>query len=384
MMRVGSLFSGCGGFDLGFLQAGFRTMWGCEIDARARAVFRRHHPEAKIYHDIKEINGATLEAVDVLVFGSPCQDLSVAGKRAGLAGERSGLFMEAMRIVDQMAPENRPRVAVWENVPGALSSNGGKDFGSVLWEMGSRWSGIAYRVLDLQFFGPPQRRRRVFVVGHSGGWNRAAEILFEPQGLRWNPPPRKKAGQGITQALTRSLGAGGPDDNRAQGGFYVAATLKGGPGERGWSADDCASLAIACYGGNNTGGGIDVATCLNACKTSSGRIDFESETFVTHETGQGWWKQSDEEASYCLCNPASGGRTHSRQIITPQSQVRRLTPTECERLMGWPDGYTAWGLDDDGATVEMSDSARYRMIGNGVGAPVAEWMAKRIREGGNP
>jgi hypothetical protein len=136
--------------------------------------------------------------------------------------------------------------------------------------------------------------------------------------------------------------------------------------------------------GTTQGGGIDVATCLNACKTSSGRIDFESETFVTHETGQGWWKQSDEEASYCLCNPASGGRTHSRQIITPQSQVRRLTPTECERLMGWPDGYTAWGLDDDGATVEMSDSARYRMIGNGVGAPVAEWMAKRIREGGNP
>jgi len=220
-MTVGSLFSGCGGFDIGFKQAGFKTIWACEIDRQARAVFRRHFPDAELYYDITELNGATLAPVDVLIFGSPCQDLSVAGKRAGLAGARSGLFMEAMRIVDDMAPENRPRVAVWENVPGALSSHGGRDFGTVLGEMGKRWGGIAYRVLDLQYFGPPQRRRRVFVVGHSGGWRSAGEILFEPEGMRWNPPPRREKGSNITSAITRSFGTGGADDVKAQAGLYM-------------------------------------------------------------------------------------------------------------------------------------------------------------------
>ena len=521
-LRVGSLFSGCGGFDLGFVRAGFTTIWGCEIDPQARAVFRRHHPEATLYHDIQEVNGETLEPVDVLIFGSPCQDLSVAGKRAGLAGERSGLFMEAMRIVDQMAPASRPRVAIWENVPGALSSNGGKDFGSVLWEMGSRWSGIAYRVLDLQWFGVPQRRRRVFAVGHSGGFASAAQILFEPQGMRWNPPSRRKAGQGSARGLEIGPAGGrftdlnptldsrakdGPIRNQLAGcviqpGFDVAATLKGGSGERGWSADDCAPLAIQCYrvhgehstamtgkGVANVADPVEITRCLDSC---GGYATNQGGNIVAHTlrgrgfdgsedgTGRGtplvvfdttqitskgnysnprpgdpchplaaqqhapaiaftqnqcgdvltgnvmpsmgtnqnatgrntpkvltqtadtltshWHRSNGAKAgnNQGVINPvievagtlnASGAGTSRPAgqcnepdfcVVQSRSTVRRLTPTECERLQGWPDGYTAWGIDDHGKRIEMSDSARYRMIGNGVGAPVAEWIARNI------
>lgn len=214
-MRVGTIFSGCGGADMGLAAAGMEIVWACEIDRKARAVYRRHFPSTTIYFDAKEMKGEDLEPVDALFFGSPCQDLSVAGTQAGLSGSRSGLFFEAMRIVDEMA--SPPGIAVWENVCGALSNNRGRDFATILTEMGKRWSGIAYRVLDLQYFGPPQRRSRVFIVGHSGGWQRAAEILFEPEGVRWHPPARKEQGKGFTHDLAGCLGASGRGVERGGG-----------------------------------------------------------------------------------------------------------------------------------------------------------------------
>lgn len=189
-MKVGSLFAGIGGFDLGFERAGFEVAWCVEWDKNAQTVLRRRFPNAQVYGDIREVDPDKLERVDVICGGFPCQDLSVAGKRAGLAGERSGLFHDAMRIVRQL----RPSVLVLENVPGLLSSNRGLDFATVLREVGEGWdcAEVGWRVLDSQYFGVAQRRRRVFVVaGARAGC--AEQILALAEGGGGDPPSRDKA-----------------------------------------------------------------------------------------------------------------------------------------------------------------------------------------------
>jgi len=191
-MKVGSLFAGIGGFDLGFERAGFEVAWCVEWDKNAQAVLRKRFPNAKVYGDIREVDPDKLERVDVICGGFPCQDLSVAGKRAGLAGERSGLFHDAMRIVRRL----RPSILVLENVPGLLSSNRGLDFATVLREVGEGWdcAEVGWRVLDSQYFGVAQRRRRVFVVaGTRVGC--AEQILALAEGGSGDPPSRDKARQ---------------------------------------------------------------------------------------------------------------------------------------------------------------------------------------------
>ncbi len=438
-----------------------------------------------MHFDVKEVCGRDLAPVDVLFFGSPCQDLSVAGKRAGLDGERSGLFFEAMRIVDEMVAP--PPVCIWENVSGALSSNGGRDFGTVLREMARRWSGVAYRVLDLQFFGAAQRRRRVFVVGHFRGWERAAAILFEPEGLRWHPPARGAARQGVASPVT----AGARKCDRGDWNDNLVAGPLGGRGDRGgWNDDSERSGAFVpvAFGGNNTSGPIDVAARLGCNETGSGyRLDFESDTLVTgtlcpgtkaagsatqqdaeqgllvahalrgegfdasedgtgrgtplvpvsfRAQGQDGFALREVTPPVCASNggasgppsvlafPAnlSGTQYASRPDLSPalgaanpvavslrgrdgggtaelsgdrcpsmrarkgggdkphvlaSRAVRRLMPVECERLMGLEDGFTAWGIDDDGSRVGLADGPRYKIIGNGVGKPHTRWIGTR-------
>lgn len=171
-MKVLSLFSGVGGFDLGLEAAGMETVALCEWDKKAASVLRRHWPHIPIYGDVSDLTGTQLLAdgvhPDLVAFGSPCQDLSVAGKRAGLAGERSGLFHEAVRIIRELRVLTAgalPRWVIWENVVGALNSNGGADFQAVLDEMGNLGAVFSeWAVLDAQNFGVAQRRRRVFLV----------------------------------------------------------------------------------------------------------------------------------------------------------------------------------------------------------------------------
>lgn len=243
-MTLISLFAGVGGFDLGFERAGFRPVGMCEIDPHARSVLDKHWPDVPKHDDITTLTGMRFGPADVITFGSPCQDLSVAGKRAGLDGERSGLFLEAVRFIREMLEETDgqyPRVAVWENVPGSFSSQGGRDFAAVLESLvggevrhppdGWAYAGVAFgplgsaewRVLDSQHFGVAQRRRRVFLVYRPGG-ERAGEVLLEPRGVRGDSAPRRAPGEGITGALTGGAGsssAGNVDDNRAQAGFVV-------------------------------------------------------------------------------------------------------------------------------------------------------------------
>ena len=218
MLTLGSLFSGSGGFELAAAICGIKPVWASEIEPYPIAVTKARLPFVKHFGDVSKISGYELEPADIITFGSPCQDLSVAGKRAGLGGERSGLFMEAVRIIKEMRDATRdradgikPRYAVWENVPGALSSARGEDFRTVLCELAKiedssadiprpvrnkdRWPdaglimgdgySIAYRILDAQFWGVPQRRRRIFLVADFGG-ERAGEILFKREGLSRN------------------------------------------------------------------------------------------------------------------------------------------------------------------------------------------------------
>lgn len=219
-LKVGSLFSGIGGFDLGLEQVGMDVIWQCEIDKACQSVLKQHFPKAELYDDVKQITKSSARgAVDVLVGGFPCQDLSVAGKRAGLAGERSGLWWEFARVIDEL----RPRWVVIENVPGLLSSDGGKDMAIIVSKLAELGYLGAYRILDSQYFGVAQRRRRVFIVGCLGNPTAAAKVLFEQESGDWNFAPSREKG-----TRTSALSAGGsgsgrsPDDNTSQGNKLVA------------------------------------------------------------------------------------------------------------------------------------------------------------------
>ena len=240
-LKLGSLFDGSGGFPLAGALCGIEPIWASEVEPYPIAVTKTRFPTLKHLGDISKINGAEIEPVDIITFGSPCQDLSVAGKRAGLKHEdngddettRSGLFIEAVRIIKEMREKTNgeyPRFAVWENVPGAFSSNKGEDFRIVLEELikvveptavmpavpqfgwayadsycGDGWS-LAYRVFDAQYWGVPQRRRRIYLVADFGG-QCAREILFEREGLRGYFAEGRTPWQGASCHAERSSGA---------------------------------------------------------------------------------------------------------------------------------------------------------------------------------
>jgi DNA (cytosine-5)-methyltransferase 1 len=235
-LRYGSVCSGIEAATVAWHPLGWCPSFFSEIEAFPRAVLKHHWPEVPLHGDFTTIQAGEYEPIDLLVGGTPCQSFSVAGLRGGLDDDRGNLALEYLRLARRL----RPRWLVWENVPGVLSSGGGRDFGAILGGMVELGYGFAYRVLDAQFFGVAQRRRRVFVVGHLGDWRRAAAVLFERHSLSGHPVPRREAGQRPTPTI-----AGGA---RRSGGY---------------SEDDIPH----------------VAHTLNA-KGGAGRLDGESETFV--------------------------------------------------------------------------------------------------------
>lgn len=416
LLKYGSLFSGVGGGDKGLGMAGMTCAWQCEIDPFRRRVLAHHWPEVERYDDVRAISatdargqgrrrqGAVsdrervtdaseaqrLNPVDLIIGGFPCQDLSVAGKRAGLGGDRSGLWFEFRRVLGEV----RPRWCIIENVPGLLSSNGGRDFAVVVAGLGELGYGVAWRVLDSRYFGVPQRRRRVYLVGCLGDPARAAAVLFEPEG-----------GGGDTQAG----GAAGKD---------VAGTLKGGvSGARGWhnGAEEADKL---------------VAAPLGASATSFGgqRYDLDNETYVPEvayapktteakqsgspergdrnlvsirmaQTGSNGHGVSEDGTTHTLdgtggdavfaiqeraVSEGSSGpdgkgwkqdeaftleARNKTQMVAAQS-VRRLTPEECEALQAFPRGWTAI----EGA----KDGPRYAALGDAMTVNVVAWLGSRI------
>lgn len=204
-----SLFAGVGGFDLAMERNGVDVVANVEIDKQCQKVLAKHFPKAKQFSDITDVKGSDLIGAGfepsrgIITGGFPCQDLSVAGKRRGLAGERSGLFWEIARLIE----ETKTEWFILENVPGLLTSNKGADFGVVLGTMADLGYGVAWRVLDAQYFGVPQRRRRIFIVGRrTGNPLSAAEVLFKSEGLRRNTTQSKQTRQNSTTSTARSFG----------------------------------------------------------------------------------------------------------------------------------------------------------------------------------
>ena len=381
-MRYLSLFSGIGGFDLGFDRAGMECAGQVEIDDYCRRVLAKHWPDVPRMNDVREVQGDEFGAVDLICGGFPGQDVSVAGRRAGLAGERSGLWYEFHRLIDRV----RPRWAVIENVPGLLSSNGGRDFAAVLRGLVKCGYGVTWRILDAQYFGVAQRRRRVFIVGSLGD-GRAAEVLFEREGGGGDSEAGRAARPGITRDVAASLRHGGGNGRGynldAECGLTLAAPRVARQAKGGFTdpVSDNIIAATTTFNGytggaddNDAQGGHLVAIPLraeghDASEDGTGRQNLipVAYAFTERTRPDGRAFEAQEDLAYALTNPGRGGRTHSRQI-GGSFGVRRLTPVECERLQGFPDGHTEG----------QSDSARYRQLGNAVAVPVAEWLGRRI------
>jgi DNA (cytosine-5)-methyltransferase 1 len=429
-LTLGSLFRGIGGFDRGFEDAGVEVRWSVEIDEQCNAVARRHWPHVPIVKDVREAGSHNLEPVDIIAFGSPCQDFSLAGKRKGLEGERSGLFYQAGRVIRLL----HPRLAVWENVPGVFSSYTPTDAPPEHLPLGSEWEveeesdfatvlaemekcgalDIAWRCFDSQWFAVAQRRRRVFLVADFGA-RRASEILALAEGMSGHPAPRRETGQGVAGTLESRVGGGGfPGTDGACAGHVVPAiTSKWAKGYGGPSGDECQNLVFTVQsndGGahkraDRPNGGLYVkrtdtaltvgttdqtlvvpAVCgtLKACAGSgtpngaeeASRLIPMPVAFQPRLARNGRGGPSD--VAYPLTAEAGTASDSSNAVAIPAWGVRRLTPLECERLQGFPDRWTAWGLDATGKRVEMSDTARYRMLGNAVTRTVAHWIGKRI------
>jgi DNA (cytosine-5)-methyltransferase 1 len=288
----GSVCSGIGAPETAWRDLGWRCAFMSEIDAFPRAVLSHHFPEVPLHGDFTSIQVGDYASIDLLVGGTPCQSFSVAGLRGGMADERGNLALEYLRLADRL----RPRWLVWENVPGVLSSNGGRDFGAFLGGLGELGYGFAYRSLDAQHFGLAQRRLRVFVVGYFGDWRPAAAVLFEPASLRGHPAPRREAGERVARPIAAgSPGGSGYRNDADTADSLIAHAIQAGalrenpdsgPDGVGVQADIAytlearAEVQAVAFGGNNTAGPIDVATALNASHTASGRQDFETETFI--------------------------------------------------------------------------------------------------------
>lgn len=429
-MIAGSLFSGIGGFDLGF---NMPIAWQVETNKDCLRVLTHHWPETERITDVKKASSDNLCPVDLICGGFPCTDLSVAGKRKGLAGKQSGLWFEFLRIIGELLPS----WVLIENVPGLLSSQRGFDFFIILQGLEKLGYHAAWRVLDSQYLGVAQRRRRVFIVA-SFGSGRCAEVLFEPACLCGNPAPSREKGKefaGATGGGSEESCRGWRNDLDGNGAYVMAFNHQSGGDIRMMVSEDKANTLQGCqtqaivfggkqrshneksshgwteerqpclsggqdhnlvaFGGNNTSRSINIATACNA-HGGTGRHDFESETFVVappltgnphgdHESGDGLLTvaftertrkegrtlESQSDLAYAIDNPAAGGSAHCRNILH-HGAVRRLTPTETLRLQGFPDDW----LDLD---PPLSDSAKYRMVGNAVTVNVIRWIANRLK-----
>jgi DNA (cytosine-5)-methyltransferase 1 len=218
----GSVCSGIEAATVAWHPLGWRAAFLSEIEAFPRAVLAHHYPDVPLHGDFTTIQAGDYAAIDVLVGGTPCQSFSVAGLRGGMADDRGNLALEYLRLADRL----RPRWLVWENVPGVLSSAGGRDFGSFLGGLGELGYGWAYRVLDAQYFGLAQRRKRVFVVGCAGDWRRAAAVLFERHSLSGHPAPRRQARERVAGTLAAGAHPGGHNGQDDDGKFLVAHALR--------------------------------------------------------------------------------------------------------------------------------------------------------------
>tara|TARA_R110000824_G_scaffold65483_1_gene170476 strand:- start:41 stop:1210 length:1170 start_codon:yes stop_codon:yes gene_type:complete len=350
-----------------------------EVNPPACAVLAHKYPDVPNWGDMTKFEDWPDADVDVLVGGTPCQDFSVAGQRAGMDGTRGSLTLTFLDV----ARRYRPKWVVWENVPGVLSSNGGRDFGAFLGELGQcgyRW---AYRILDAQFAGVPQRRRRVFVVGYFGDGPHPAAVLFERESLQGHPAPRRETGTGVAALTANGVGTCGADDNQGQAGHLIAATLSARPYAD--NAGQMDKLIAHCS---------PVSHALSAPNTASGRHDPTGEDYVAYRTSPncGAWATGDrtdalttgtDPTSHVIAHTLRGegfdasedGSGRGTPLWPTETSIRRLTPLECLRLQGFPDDYF------DGVMYRnkpLADGPKYKMIGNSWAVPCVRWVFERL------
>ncbi|MBU0278719.1 MULTISPECIES: DNA (cytosine-5-)-methyltransferase [unclassified Gemella] len=472
-LTMGSLFSGSGGFELASKLSGITPIWNSEVEPFPVLVTRKNFPEVKQLGNIQHINGKRIPPVDIITFGSPCQDLSIAGKRQGLDGKRSNLFYEAIRVIKEMRKEtngNYPRFIIWENVPGAFSSNKGEDFRCVLeaichikdiqtsiprpskWEnsgdiMGGAFS-LAWRVLDARYFGVPQRRKRIFLVADFNGRS-ASEILFDeksvPRNIETSSDERKTTTKRIGRRTTLCLNDQGGERMDVTEDFTATLRAKGNRApyvfeNHGQDSRFNGPLDVSPTLGANLGLGDNNQPLVVDAKTYDIRLTsentrnvratiYETDTSRTIDTGgnnldrnQGGLAvvySTSKNSHHTIANVNEVGTLVASDYKDPPTvmernlKVRRLTPLECGRLQGFPDDWCKdlavlepseknirlWravfeehrlinGKSKSKSDKQIkkwlsnpySDTAQYKMWGNGVALPCVVYLMKKIFE----
>jgi DNA (cytosine-5)-methyltransferase 1 len=372
-VRYLSVCSGIEAATVAWEPLGWEAGGFAEIDAFPSAVLAHHFPSIPNYGDFTTITTDTVGAIDILVGGTPCQSFSLAGLRGGLDDDRGNLALEYLRLAQRLAP----RWIIWENVPGVLSSGGGRDFGAILGALAELGYGFAYRVLDAQYFGVPQRRRRVFVVGHRGDWRRAAAVLFERYGLQGHPPPRREAGEGLTHDVSPCLAASGSSNSVGHNGgderIVATVTAKWAKQSGDPAGSETGNLIVfdttQITSPQNRSNPQPGAPCHTLSASAHVPLMAFQPGNLRREAGAG-----PSDAVFPTLKADAGDQSPH---IASTLSVRRLTPRECERLQGLPDDWTRIPWRGKSAE-ECPDAPRYRTIGNSMAVPCMRWIGERI------
>ena len=381
-MRYLSLCSGIEAATQAWHSMGWSPVAFSEIEPFPSAVLAHHYPAVPNWGDMTRFKEWPDAAVDVLVGGTPCQSFSVAGLRKGLDDPRGNLALVYLAIAERY----RPEWLVWENVPGVLSTDGGRAFGAILGAMAELGYGWAYRILDAQYVrtrrfrrAVPQRRRRVFVVAHLGDWRRAAAVLFDAESLRGNPPPGREAGEEVAGSLTAGTPFSRTGNERVEAEAVipqVAGTIKACAGKSGTpnGAEEADRLipAVANPLTHRMHKGIN--TTLDEGQTAL-PVAFSCKDYGA-DAGDSAPTLPEGPHDTANIRAASGGS--SRSYVAAPMAVRRLTPVECERLQGFPDDFTRIEWRGKPAA-DCPDGPRCKALGNSMAVNAMEWIGNRIQ-----
>lgn len=366
-MKYGSVCSGVEAATAAWHPLSWKPQWFSEIEKFPSAMLAHHYPDVPNLGDMTKFKEWPIDrSIDLLVGGTPCQSFSVAGLRKGLDDPRGNLMLTYVAI----AARYKPRWLVWENVPGVLSSNGGRDFGTLLTALGEVGYGFAYRICDARYFGVAQRRRRVFVVGYLGDWRRAAAVLFERESMSGHPAPSREAGQKAAPTVTQGAPFSRTGNQRVEEEALVAKCLtarEAGSGNLDPETSNMLPIAFGAQNSANQGDSVSTEVTPTLDKSKTPAVAYDT-TNITSPTNGSNPKLGDPYFTLA--------KGQHPPLVTPQ--VRRLTPTECERLQGFPDGYTQIPWRNKAAE-DCPDGPRYKAMGNSMAVPVMRWIGERIQ-----
>ena len=359
-MNYLSVCSGIEAATVAWHDMGWKPIGFSEIEKFPSQLLQHHYPNVTNYGDMTKFKEWNInEPVNLLVGGTPCQSFSVAGLRKGLEDPRGNLMLTYLGIADKF----KPKWLLWENVPGVLSSNGGEDFACLLKGMAELGYGFAYRVLDAQHFGVPQRRKRVFVVGCLGDWRSAAKVLFESESMCRDITPSRKEKQEITEniipSIANCLQTTCNDYSRADGFNIIPMGIYNNISDT-VTAKFAKGAELLQQGAKNGG------NCIFHPIISEPKSYGIPGNWIGRKPENGGNATTPmNDIAPCLTKTDVHG-------VSYDMRVRRLTPIECERLQGFPDNYTN--------TPTSSDTTRYKALGNSMAVPVMKWIGQRINE----